>query len=127
MGRPSDDRPLDAHRHRQALHQCTGTFDTGMAINRDLLGQTVDIIDQQRLSGQLPARGYHLPHGADEHHHQRGCQHQKHHHHAQLDREHQACRKSAHAGKEAPHEGSPPNKPTPDELHHASCRRSASA
>ena len=124
---PSDDRSLDAHRHRQALCQCTGAFNTGMTINRDLLGQTVDIIDQQRLGCQLPARGHHLPHGADEHDHQRRCQHQKHQHHAQLDREYQACRKTAHAGKEASHEGAPPGEPTPDGLHHASCGRSASA
>ena len=124
---PSDDRSLDAHRHRQALCQCTGAFNTGMTINRDLLGQTVDIIDQQRLGGQLPARGHHLPHGADEHDHQRRCQHQKNQHHAQLDREHQSCRKTAHAGKEALHEGAPLGKPTPDGLHHASCGRNASA
>ena len=124
---PSDDRSLDAHRHRQALHQCTGTFDTGMAIDGDLLGQTVDIIDQQRLGCQLPARGHHLPHGADEHDHQRRCQHQKNQHHAQLDREHQSCRKTPHAGKEALHEGAPLGKPTPDGLHHASCGRNASA
>ena len=124
---PSDDRSLDAHRHRQALHQCTGAFDAGMTINRDLFGQAVDIIDQQRLGCQLPARGHHLPHGADEHDHQRRCQHQKHQHHAQLDRERQACRKTAHAGKEASREGAPPGKPTPGGLHHASCRRSASA
>jgi putative uncharacterized protein (fragment) len=124
---PSDDRSLDAHRHRQALCQCTGAFNTGMTINRDLLGQTVDIIDQQRLGCQLPARGHHLPHGADEHDHQRRCQHQKHQHHAQLDRERQAHRKTTHASKEAPHEGAYPGEPTPGGRHHASCGRSASA